>query len=577
MTFRVRLFIAFAATAVVPLAILAAGVAHELDRRLTEADRRRAAALGAQTTQDVANAGSAVADRLAAVRDGLADDNRFREAVVQGALSERPYLLDYAARAMRLSGLAMLQIENDSGRILSSGHYRNEYDRNDPGLRAAVATAPGGAALMWARTPAGPMLVLARADSVRLGGRWIVVVGGVEASPNRLSHPLPESELSLSLTVAPPAGTTPIEMGDAAQKRGGVPVASFWVPAIATLADGRRVLSSGRFDVIQTASAIRTLRATILWWCVAVTAIAAVAALGTATWLAERISRPIRLLAAQSAQIDLASPTTSFSIDRADEIGALARVLGTMVRRLRAASTGLRDAERRAAVGDLARQVTHDVKNGLVPIRHVVRHLTEVQRTQPERLATVFAERRATLDASIGYLDELARNYARLSPGIDARPCDINAIVETVAAGFTTSAGQAAVALVLDPRIPAIHADALVMRRILENVVSNACDATGHSAGGVTIATRCTGAEAEITVADHGCGMSATEVRSAFSDFYTTKPHGTGLGLSIVRRLVRDVHGLLRVDSAPGRGTAITLTFPCHTIASAAPLETRAS
>ena len=147
MTFRVRLFIAFAATAVVPLAILAAGIAHELDRRLTEADRRRAAALGAQTTQDVANAGSAVADRLAAVRDGLADDNRFREAVVQGALSERPYLLDYAARAMRLSGLAMLQIENDSGRILSSGHYRNEYDRTDPGLRATVATAPGGCSL----------------------------------------------------------------------------------------------------------------------------------------------------------------------------------------------------------------------------------------------------------------------------------------------------------------------------------------------------------------------------------------------------------------------------------------------
>src|SRR5580692_6211835 len=119
--------------------------------RAGQADRRRAAALGAQTTQDVANAGSAVADRLAAVRDGLADDNRFREAVVQGALSERPYLLDYAARAMRLSGLAMLQIENDSGRILSSGHYRNEYDRTDPGLRAAVVTAPGGAALIWAR------------------------------------------------------------------------------------------------------------------------------------------------------------------------------------------------------------------------------------------------------------------------------------------------------------------------------------------------------------------------------------------------------------------------------------------
>ncbi len=349
MTFRVRLFIAFAATAVIPLAILAAGIAHELDRRLTEADRRRAADLAAQTMQDVANAGAAVAERLAAVSDGLANDNRFREAVVQGAAAERPYLLDYAAHAMRLSGLAMLQIENDSGRILSSGHYRNEYDRNDSSLLAAVATAPGGAALLWARTPAGPMLVLARTDSVRLGGRWFMVVGGVEASPSRLSHPLSESELSLSLAVAPPVAAAPIEMGSAARKHGGVRVASFSVPAIATLADGRRVLSTGRFDVMQTASALRTLRATILWWCVAVTAMAAVAALGTATWLAERMSRPIRLLAEQSARIDLGSPTTSFSSDRTDEIGALARVLGTMVRRLRAASPacGMRSGARR--------------------------------------------------------------------------------------------------------------------------------------------------------------------------------------------------------------------------------------
>src|ERR1700728_3449953 len=104
MTFRARLFIAFTATAVIPLAVLAGGIAHELDRRLTDADRRRAAVLAGQIERDVTNAGSAVADRLAAVSDGMADDNRFREAAVQGAPSERPYLLDYAARAMRLSG-----------------------------------------------------------------------------------------------------------------------------------------------------------------------------------------------------------------------------------------------------------------------------------------------------------------------------------------------------------------------------------------------------------------------------------------------------------------------------------------
>jgi signal transduction histidine kinase len=81
---------------------------------------------------------------------------------------------------------------------------------------------------------------------------------------------------------------------------------------------------------------------------------------------------------------------------------------------------------------------------------------------------------------------------------------------------------------------------------------------------------------------DNGCGMNPDELQSAFNDFFTTKPNGTGLGLSIVRRLVRDVHGVLRVDTAPGSGTRVTLTFPGPATASVAAisgasLQTRAS
>jgi signal transduction histidine kinase len=590
MTFRTRLFVALAATAVIPLVVLAAGIAHELDWRLTDADRRRADGLAAQTRRDVKSVGSGVADRLASVRDGLADDNRFRAAAVLGTAAERPYLLDYASRAMRLSGLAMLQIENDSGRILSSGQYRNEYDRLDTGLVSVLGRAPDGVALMWARTPAGPILVLARADSLRLGGRRYVLVGGAEVTRQWLGHAAADSELSVSLTVPQPAAGPFTEAAGVPQPRvpGASLVASFAFPAIIATPDGARILSSARFDVTQSLSGLRALRTAVLWWCLVSAALAAAAALLAANWLAERISRPIRMLAEQSTHVDLVVAATGFSSDRTDEIGALSRVLGTMVRRLRATAAGLREAERRAAVGDLARQVTHDVKNGLVPIRHVVRHLTEIQRSQPDQLAAVFAERRPTLDASIGYLDELARNYARLSPRMDNGPCDINAVAETVTSSYATpdtapGAGEtAAITLRLDPDVPPVTADPLVIRRILENVVSNALDATGHLSGGVTITTQAAGDDVCVTVADTGCGMNPDELQSAFNDFFTTKPNGTGLGLSIVRRLVRDVHGVLRVDTAPGRGTRVTLTFRGPATASvaaisAASLQTRAS
>jgi signal transduction histidine kinase len=65
-----------------------------------------------------------------------------------------------------------------------------------------------------------------------------------------------------------------------------------------------------------------------------------------------------------------------------------------------------------------------------------------------------------------------------------------------------------------------------------------------------------------ITVADTGRGMTRTELDRAFDDFFTSKPGGTGLGLSIVRRLVLDLGGALRIDTAPGSGTRAVVELP---------------
>jgi signal transduction histidine kinase len=585
MTFRTRLFVAFATTAVVPLVVLGVGIGHEVDRQLTAAYQRRVTGLAARTRGDLASAGSTVAARLASVRDGVVDDDRFRLAAVQDAPSERRYLLDYAVHAMRLSGLAMLQIDNDSGRILSSGHYRNEFDRMEPDLVPLLVSAPGGTALVSARTPDGAMLILAGVDSLRLGGRRFALVGGIEASPRLLGHLVADSELSVALIVPSGMAGAPatIATGPSPVSPRTAIVASFPFPVITAAAGGGRAVASARFEVTQSLTGLHALRAAIVWWCFASVGLAAAAALLTANWLADRISRPLRSLAEQSTRVNLEAPAGDFPNDRDDEIGALSRVLAAMVRRLRTNATGLRDAERRATVGDLARQVTHDVKNGLVPIRHVVRHLTEVQHTQPDRLATVFAQRRPTLDASIAYLDELARTYARLSPPLDVGPCDVNAVAHAVAAGYTRSDADgssnigASIALHLDAAVPAMAVDALVVRRILENLVANACEAAGQRSDAVMITTESLQGGVRVTVADGGCGMTSDELRMAFNDFYTTKPTGTGLGLSIVSRLVRDIHGELRVETAPGTGTRVIVTLAGPSTSTATPLQTRPS
>jgi methyl-accepting chemotaxis protein len=111
-------------------------------------------------------------------------------------------------------------------------------------------------------------------------------------------------------------------------------------------------------------SELESLRRSIdLWFLLAVT-LTALAIILLATWLASRISRPVVDLAQKAERIDLDRLDVDFDTDRRDEVGTLSKGLGAMVKRLRDSTVRLKDAERRATMGDLARQVNHDLKNG---------------------------------------------------------------------------------------------------------------------------------------------------------------------------------------------------------------------
>jgi two-component system sensor histidine kinase AtoS len=225
----------------------------------------------------------------------------------------------------------------------------------------------------------------------------------------------------------------------------------------------------------------------------------------------------------------------------------------------------VRDAERRATVGALARQITHDIKNGLIPLRNVMRHLAQVARDEPGALPAIFAERQQTMTTSIAYLETLATSYQRLSLPLQRRDCDLNALVADVIRAaqdhehvqFTTTLAD----------VPPVVGDSIAFRRILENLTANAVDSLQSKPGRVTVSTQVVNRDGDspsvrVTLTDTGRGMSPDEARRIFDDFYTTKTDGTGLGLSIVRRLVTDLHGTIGVESTPDRGTSVVLDFP---------------
>jgi signal transduction histidine kinase len=552
-SFRARLFLATSIAVLVPLTILALGVRREMNRRLTEESRRRGEAAISALGTELARERERVAARLGALARDLTGDNRFRLAAIQGDAASRAYLLDWAGGALRISGLALLQIQDSAGRILSSGHFRNEYDRVRPELPDFLERTGDMPALARVRTADSPLLALVASERFAVAGRPFVLVGGIAAEDRFLRRLDPDPELAVAL-----------ETPDSAGARGGSaePIGALAVPFLDPLS--MSVPDSARLVVTRTSATLAALLRGLNTWFLISLAVTALLAIALAAWLSRRISRPLTELAEKTAAIDLDRLDQDFTAERDDEIGSLSRLLGEMTARLRSGAVRLREAERRIATGDLARQVNHDIKNGLVPIRNVLRHLEEVARDRPETLGVVFEERRATLASSVGYLDTLARNYARLSPAAAPEACDVNAMVSDV---VRAAGGTPKVRVQLADGLPRVAADPLMLRRVLENLLGNAVDSLIPGTGEVIVSTESAArdgraAVVRIVIQDTGPGMTRAELDRAFDDFYTTKAGGTGLGLSIVRRLVLDLGGALRIDTEPGSGTRATVELP---------------
>jgi two-component system, NtrC family, nitrogen regulation sensor histidine kinase NtrY len=490
MKFRTRLLIAFGVVVMVPLLVFGLGIRRAMSGRVSAEYQGRVDALVAVIGADLAREQDRIGARLNAVKRKLAADNRLRAAVVRG--DDRGYILDYAGDAMPLAGLDFLQIQDAERRVVSSGHFRNEFDR------IGAFASPGGVTVVRAATAEGPFLVLARPDTVHVAGQAFYLVGGVAVDSGYLARLAPDREFGVAIHVH--SDSVVASSSDSAA----AVVASIPLPYVDAVDEPNRI-ALANIVVTHNSSLLATLLGKVnLWFGVAVLT-AALAALLLASWLSTRISEPV---------------------------------------------------EARMAIGDIARQVNHDVKNGLAPLRNVFRHLMQVARDKPAELPQVFTERQGTVESSISYLETLAANYAKLSPHSERKATDVNAVVRE------TIGGASAIRAKLADDLPPVSADPLVLRRVIQNLVSNAVESLDGKTGTVTISTERGKRTVRIAVSDTGRGMSKAELDRAFDDFYTTKPGGTGLGLSIVRRLVLDSSGTLKVETEPGQGSTFIVEIP---------------
>lgn len=568
MTFRARMLLVLLPAVLLPMLALALIIRQEVTQRLTAQFDAQVYAEMASIQAELAEQSAKVALALRQIKTALAADNRFRRAFIEDTSRDRRYVLDYAEQAMDLAGLDVLQLQNNEGRILSSGHFRNEYDRVDAFLlrkMAGYAAVSQDTVLATIRVADGAITGLVRADSLQLGGRWLYVLGGIQIEQSFLNRLTTEGDITVALhTPRDTLQTSAKGRLRIRRERENTTDSqtAFSLPFIATQPANT---TQATFVIRHDGAVLTALLAQVDQWFVVTGALAILLVAALVVGLSAYISKPLADLAYQTTRLDLHRLDMVFRTKRNDEIGVLAEALSALRTRLRTSVHRLKEAERRATTGELARQVNHDIKNGLIPIRNVLRHFRQVATSTPNELAAVYEQRQKTLDVSMGYLEDLAANYAELSPQIHLQPCDVNELLRRLAKDL----GRPGISPIQTRlgRSTRVLADPIALRRILENIINNALDSLEKSTAKVTLITELIISDYDeqlvrITINDQGKGLSEVEKGRIFEDFYTTKTQGTGLGLSIVRRLVMDLGGSIRVENNQPHGSRFMIELP---------------
>jgi signal transduction histidine kinase len=277
--------------------------------------------------------------------------------------------------------------------------------------------------------------------------------------------------------------------------------------------------------------------------------------------LSRNLSRPLSELVGWTAMIGRGEPLPEGPPRKgAPEFVVLRNRMREMADELHLGRTRALEAERATALREAARQVAHEIKNPLTPIRFAIARL---RREAPEPLHDTID----VLETESQRLDEMARSFAqfgRLPEGPQA-PVDL---AELVRASMRSAIPDGTpVTIEVEDAVPMVPGHAEALGRALTNVLLNAVEA-GRPGSPIAVAVRRArvhqpGREmVEIVVRDTGAGIPSARLARIWEPYVTHKAGGTGLGLAIVQQTIHAHGGTTSADSTPGVGTTITLTLP---------------
>lgn len=282
-----------------------------------------------------------------------------------------------------------------------------------------------------------------------------------------------------------------------------------------------------------------------------------------ALFITNRITASFSLISEKMRAVNLGQHNDEIQWHRDDEIGELVKEYNKMVLKLEESAAALAKSEREGAWREMARQVAHEIKNPLTPMKLSIQYLQKAIHGNTGDVKQLTSNVANTLVEQIDHLSKIASEFSQFANISNAHNelFDLHDILHSLASLYNSSEQVQFRWTPVDGPVW-VFADKTQMNRLFTNLLQNAVEATENKdERTVDVVEVREPDEIIISVRDNGQGISVETQSRIFTPNFTTKTSGTGLGLAMSKGIVEQARGKIWFETSE-EGTIFFVSFP---------------
>lgn len=288
------------------------------------------------------------------------------------------------------------------------------------------------------------------------------------------------------------------------------------------------------------------------------------AALIVGTFVSNSLTKPLAEISRKMQSIDFSQKAEHIDYRNRDEIGLLVNTYNKMVDDLEQSSRQLAESEREQAWREMARQIAHEIKNPLTPMRLSIQHLRRMKQQEVPNWEQRFDAVSTSLLEQIDILSDTAAEFSNFAKFYNEENSilDLNSLIKDQITLFNNR-DNIAISFTTDFEVAYVYARKSQLTRVFVNLISNAVQAVeAQRDAEIRICVQGEDDCFRVDVADNGPGVKPEDRHRLFKPNFTTKSGGTGLGLAICKNIIDQSNGEIRYEASETGGADFIIRLP---------------